>query len=412
MRKTTFKFIPLLTALCSVILFMRCADSEPPPEIKLDAASNFTLIDHGNQGNSLDLYVNFTPPATSEHISSVDLILVKAGQTAPDPELLEALGPDERFSFSPGSSEVAQRIDLAFNDFNGQPVETGQDYDAYLYTRPNGNAIGALSEKTTVRLEDEPYYEVSTYLKVPGIEAISFYPDGNYIMGPGASNSLYKIDLDNGTQSVFATGLAVPYGGGFNQKNGDFYISNFQNGEIWKFEKEGERVLAASGLKGPTGMVVDEDGNVFINNYYTSSISKLDTEGELSDFSHNNPHIKGPDGLVIADGELYCINFDNPKVMKVSANGEVSLFTTLPGAETGYIDYAHNQFYVASISQRRIYAIDKNGEHRVIAGSGLASTKDGPAALAGFMKPNGIAVVENVIYVSDEGTLRAITRHE
>ena len=231
-------------------------------------------------------------------------------------------------------------------------------------------------------------------------------------MGPGANHSLYKIDLGTGNHSVFATGLAVPYGGAFNNSNGHFYISNYQNGEIWEFDKEGERTLAASGLNGPTGMVVDADGNLFINNYNTSSISKLDTQGNLSDFSLDNAHIKGPDGLVIVDGELYCINFDNPKIMKVSSEGNVSLFAPLPGSVTGYIAHDFDQFFVASISQRRIFSIDKDGNHTVIAGSGSASRKDGPAALAGFIKPNGIAIAGNVIYVSDDGTIRTITRHE
>lgn len=415
MTRTT-KLIALTVAIATIF---NCSDNDEP-EVVLEAVSSFVAIDHGNNESSADIYVSFRPPESEEQISGYQLILAKSGASSNiDVALVESLSSSQKVTINKTGAQIEQQITSVITDTDGDAIVNGQAYSVYIYAKPaDENATGALSSSYPLQLEDAPYYEVKTFTTLPGMEAISYYEDGDYFMGPGPNNSLVKVDLSTKSHSVFATGLNTPYGGGFNHSNGKYYISNYGTGgvgtgEVWEFEQDGSRTLATNGLNGPTGVAVSSNGEIFVNNYTTSTISKIDTDGSLSTFSNNvSGLIQGPDGLVFAGGQLYCINFDNPKITKISSTGTVTLFASLPGQETGYIAYDGQDFFVASLSQKKIYKVDRNGQYEEIAGNGASLVKDGPAPLASFKNPNGIVTVRGVVYVTDDQSIRMVIRHE
>ncbi|MCE7992210.1 MAG: hypothetical protein HEP71_09530 [Roseivirga sp.] len=408
----------ILIAVIFTVITLSCSGDEggeSTPQIDIPSVSQLLIIDNGNHGDSRDLFISFIPPTDETHISEYNLILIKpSSSTQVNDELAKTLSADRYYQLDKTGVNMKEQVLSAFLDVDGDPIVSDQIYNTFVYSRPiDETAAGKLSSRAFFELKDEPYYEVKTFITFQGMEAISYYEQGNHFVGPSANGTLVKVDVASGASSQFASGLATPYGGGFDQSNGIYYASNFDTGEVWAFDENGTRTATRRGLNGPTGIAVDKQGNIYVNNYWSSTISKITPEGQKSTFSNNaSGLIRGPDGIIFVGEQLYCINYDNSDILKISGSGEVSLFARLPGAEMGYLAYDNGSFFAASISEKKIFRITQNGQHEVIAGNGLAAITDGPGPLASFSGPNGIAAVNGIVYVSDGSTLRMIIKHD
>lgn len=79
------------------------------------------------------------------------------------------------------------------------------------------------------------------------------------------------------------------------------------------------------GVQGPTGMVTDDMGNLFVASFSDNSITKIFPDGRRVLFSKDKK-INGPIGLAIDfAGNLYVANYNNNNVLKVSKNGTVKV---------------------------------------------------------------------------------------
>lgn len=414
MRQT----IKLLLASMLIVSTLNCSgddSGESAPRVTIDAVGQLAVIDYGNEGDARDLFIHFVPPMDEQHIEEYNLVLVRTGSsTQITNDMTKTLSPDRYYTIAKTGQAIREQVGATFLDADGDAIVPDQVYNAFVFSRASDETIaGRISTRIFVELKDQPYYEVKTWLTFQGMEAISYYPPGNYFIGPSANGTLAKIDLATKTVSQFASGLATPYGGGFDPATGTYYASNFDSGQVWGYDTEGNRTVVRTGLNGPTGIAVDREGSIYVNNYWSSTITKITSEGQSSVFSNNTSRlIKGPDGIIFAGEQLYCINFDNSDILKVSDAGEVTLFARLPGAEMGYLAYGDGSLYAASLSEKKIFRINQNGQHEAIAGNGVAAMIDGPAPLSSFNNPNGIAFVEGVVYVGDGSTIRTIVRHD
>lgn len=79
------------------------------------------------------------------------------------------------------------------------------------------------------------------------------------------------------------------------------------------------------GIQGPTGMVTDDFGNLYVACYADNSITKIYPSGQRVIFVKDK-RINGPIGLAIDDmGNLYVANYANNNVLKVTKNGVISI---------------------------------------------------------------------------------------
>lgn len=79
------------------------------------------------------------------------------------------------------------------------------------------------------------------------------------------------------------------------------------------------------GIQGPTGMVTDDLGNLYVACYSDNSITKIFPDGRRVLFVKDKK-INGPIGLAIdVFGNLYIANYNNNNVLKVSKGGVVSI---------------------------------------------------------------------------------------
>jgi gliding motility-associated-like protein len=133
-----------------------------------------------------------------------------------------------------------------------------------------------------------------------------------------------------------------------------------------------------------TGLVVDKDGNLFVEDWGGNQIKKLTPSGNLSVFAGSG--VAGS-----ADGNGLAATFSEPDAIIIGPTGD---------------------FFVSDQASNLIRKVTINADVTTFAGSGAAGATDGKGKAASFNSPRGLAVdgLGN-IYVADQANnlIRKIT---
>jgi len=222
----------------------------------------------------------------------------------------------------------------------------------------------------------------------------------------------------SGNGAIIVSTLAG--GGDRDRSRGAIYISGFA-------DEQG----SAARFNSPRGITIDAAGNLYVADW--TSIRKVTPNGKVStlagggergfsDGYGSNAKFHGPHGIVInAAGDLYVADYWNSSIRKVTPNGEVS---TLAGnGEGGFADGqgrnarfyrpsgiaidAAGNLYVADVENHRIRKVTPEGEVSTLAGSGEKGFDDGQGSAAQFYRPSGIAIdAADNLYVADSSNHR------
>lgn len=198
---------------------------------------------------------------------------------------------------------------------------------------------------------------------------------------------------------------------------------------------------ATARFRSPKGIAVDRAGTLYIADRGNHRIRTLSPQGVVATLAgtgtpgfadgpgdqaqFNEPHDVAIDGA----GTVYVLDTFNYRVRRISPEGVVS---TLAGGgdmgpdngdyadgpatdarfsyATGLTVDAAGTVYVADSYNARIRAVSPNGDVRTVAGSGEDGGADGPAALAQFSDPTGVAVdgAGNLYVVDKSNRIRRI----
>jgi len=188
----------------------------------------------------------------------------------------------------------------------------------------------------------------------------------------------------------------------------------------------------------PSGMAIDNEGNLYVSDYSNHSIRRITPDGSVTTFAgtgqpgeedgqrlsatFNNPYGLALDG----DGNLYVSDVSNHRIRKIGTDGMV---TTLAGKRQGFSDrkgtlamFNHpygvavdksGNVFVADSYNNRIRMITPDGSTSTLAGNGKDGFVDGPGGDAEFYVPIGLALDDaGNLYVGDEGnsSVRKITQ--
>ncbi|GJM33709.1 MAG: hypothetical protein DHS20C18_27100 [Saprospiraceae bacterium] len=246
--------------------------------------------------------------------------------------------------------------------------------------------------------------KVETLLNLDASGGVTFGPDGNiYVsdfgpaLGQASSNTkVYQLEYGTWNVTEFATGFLGASGSRFDSQ-GNFFQSNPSGGRVSKRTPDGNINYnwATTGLASPIGITNDADDNLYVCSCNNNTIRKITPDGTNTLFA-SSTHFNCPNGITIdPEGNLYVCNFSDGKILKIKPDGTVSLFNILPALSSvgnGHLTYSNGFLFVATIGGGQIYKLSLSGDSERIAGvfQGF-SNNDGPALLATFSKPNGIA---------------------
>ncbi|MEO3407919.1 hypothetical protein AAFN85_28635 [Mucilaginibacter sp. CAU 1740] len=203
----------------------------------------------------------------------------------------------------------------------------------------------------------------------------------------------------------------------------------------------------AASFNGPTGVVANAAGDIFVADFGNHTIRKIATStgivnvyaGVSGNSGNNNavipatatvaainPRFNNPAGLALdAIGNLYVADYGNNLIRKIAVDGTIS---TVAGKSLGNadgtgtaalfngpraiaIDAAGNLF-VVDANNHTIRKIDASGNVTTFAGTGKAGNADGTGKAASFSHPSGITIDANGnLFVADAGNnlVRKIT---
>ena len=234
----------------------------------------------------------------------------------------------------------------------------------------------------------------------------------------------------------------APYALASNSK-GNIFVADQVNNSIRKISPEGD-VSTVAGIKlpgfrdgkgiearfdTPSGIAVDQEGNLYISDQNNHSIRKISPSGEVITIAGNqkagavdgrggDASFKSPAGICIDNrGFLYIADRGNNLIRVISPEGIVS---TLAGCgkagyadgngknamfntPTGIVVDGEGYVYVADEVNNRIRKISPAGNVSTFAGNGEFSNRDGEGNKAAFRYPTALVFdKEENLYVADQ----------
>jgi sugar lactone lactonase YvrE len=321
-------------------------------------------------------------------------------------------------------------------------VLTGQDY---LSLTIDGTEQSSRTKLLTVpfSMKSADSQKVATDLAELKDILIRLGVKGNYatpavVTTLAGSGTLGSTDAIGAAASFnYSSGVAV-------EQIGNIYVADSYSNKIRKITGAGEvTTLAGSGIAGsadglgiaasfnnPTGVAVDENGNVYVADSYNNKIRKITASGEVTTLAGSGApgtangtgtaaRFNGPSGVAVdQSGTLYVSDTDNQKIRKITASGAVTnhVGSGTPGSTDGTGTEASFYYpqgiavdgtgtlYVADTDNQKIRKIEAGGVVTTLAGSGSYGSTDGTGTLASFNGPSGVAVdVNNNVFVADAG---------
>ena len=182
----------------------------------------------------------------------------------------------------------------------------------------------------------------------------------------------------------------------------------------------------------PSKIIIDQQGNLYVSEEGNNTIRKISTEGMVSTIAGSGKEGKennnkgtlasfhGPSGMVFdKEGNLYVADIFNHQIRKINSSGAVSVFAG--NGKQGFVNATNSlrasfafpvalamdaggNLLVVDEGNHAIRKIDKRGGVITLAGTGTAGFQDNINGLkASFNQPNGIAVDRaGNIFIADQ----------
>jgi len=239
---------------------------------------------------------------------------------------------------------------------------------------------------------------LSTTLESQGrLGGVSVGPHGELYVSNFAAD-VWRIDPD-GTVTVMADSIRGSSGNTVDGR-GRLLQASFLDNRILAIEpRGGVSVVASEGLNGPVGLTTDEQGRVYVCNCRGNSVARVNRDGRATTLAAGEP-FDCPNGITRGpDRASYVVNFNNPYLVRVADDGDVSIVATLPEGGNAHVAFTRGAFFVTRIASNELYRVTPGGAARRFAGTGSLGAADGPIETATLARPNGIAVSPDGAYL-------------
>jgi hypothetical protein len=228
---------------------------------------------------------------------------------------------------------------------------------------------------------------------------VAFDSDGDYYIADATNNRVRKVTAKTGEiNTVAGTGVSGYYG-------------------------DGKRATNAE-LSYPTGIAVDNTGNIFISDTSNLVIRKVDSKGKISTFA-TNPNFSGLGHIALdSANNLYVADNGACVVWKITPAGAVSAFAGVVNvcsyngdniaataaqlnAPYGVAFDSFGQLFIADLSNSRVRRVDTAGTITSVAGDGNCgySGDAGLPSSAELCFPEDVVLTSEGVYIADTGNL-------
>ncbi len=200
------------------------------------------------------------------------------------------------------------------------------------------------------------------------------------------SVSVIKCSVANGLKATYEgfqspTGIAL-------DNDGNLYVSNWSGGTVTKIDTHGKSSVFADGMSSPAGLAFDEFGNLYISDYSKNVIYKVTPNGVKTTFAQG---FHTPTGIAFnRAGELLVTNRGSDEIVKVGISGKIELVAKGMRTPVGVVEDKDGNLYVTNYG-----------------GGIIKVTKDGVTSTVSdkFGRPGvGIGINnENTVFAADNG---------
>lgn len=244
-----------------------------------------------------------------------------------------------------------------------------------------------------------------------GTGGLAIDADGNFYQGdfgysgnPG--NAVYRIAPDGTVETIAQSedmqALTMTVFG----PDGTLYQSSYGSDTVFKITPDGQLEVVAKGLRGPTGIAVQEDGTLFVEAFDSNILHRVLPDGTVEEFVFDR-RFNGINGITQGpDGTLYLADFKDGSIFSVTLDGIVEKLFQFP-EETSHLVYSDGSLFVTSRGGYVVFRYDlATGEAEIIAGNGEPGNSDGRGAESSFGRPNAITIgPDGALYINHgEGT--------
>ncbi len=218
--------------------------------------------------------------------------------------------------------------------------------------------------------------------------------------------SIRKIDLADGSVSEVARVWSsnIDYPMSISATGGSITVAALTAGAVQSFDNEEKALALHHGFTTPADAIVLEDGSIVVSEYTRGAIVRAagDDLDERSDLASG---LEGP-SMMMLDGKdgLFITERDGGSVSRIDlASGERSVVVEGLSAPEGLDITPEGHLIVAEVGEKRIVAINpETGEKEIIAND-LPIGFEGPDGAPALFIPTGVAIAANGdIYFSSD----------